>query len=776
MDCYDLFSGCGGWSCGATQAGHRVVFACDNNADALAAHRANHPTATHERLELPHARLRFPTDGRKFHVHGSPPCTQFSTMRTKRGNDAKDANHRAANLVEWYLKTALASGATSWSMEQVPSRAVRAIVERVQSKHRQRMAHGIFQLRDLGVPQTRKRLLAGSPKLIARLKQLAAQNRHRSVLDVLPNARGTHVRSSLGWEKKALRDNRKPGESKYVYTPSADPLHACRPIDGPAPTVCTTSPLKWAGTLWNVGHKSASLNTREYAALQTFPNDYKLPAHARTAQLLVGNAVPPVVARLMMGGNAAPARPRSPLAREAGARARVARSRAGTRDPGSAREPQAVQIHERSRGLARGAASRSRALASARERSSISARKRSRALLRQGAKELASGWVVSGTLAAPPVSCGRRYAARTVRRRTLAAALRPMPLHQPSLHELLGAPRAEHVASGRLELYEYFAGAGGFCTGAVQAGCVPVYACDACPLALETHRRNHPATEHQCVELPDRSAVARLPTDGRRYHVHCSPPCTKVSVMNHTNEALGNSGAQGCEHAVDLIEWSLEMMLASQCTSWSLEQVGDHKVTEVVERVRARHPGRVAYAIIDFERLGVPQSRKRLLAAPPWLLARLLRKCSNARKRTIRDAIRAPRGTHVRYGRSMGHTRRLRTERKPGQTKWEFSKATWADYARTLDAPAPTVRGRHAHTWVTLEGGKAVDHCVLYPSELAVLQTFPPGYKLPERKYDAYLQVGNAVPPLVARLLLQEEARPASPSLRRPAPVPKWIS
>ena len=393
MDCYDLFSGCGGWSCGATQAGHRVVFACDNNADALAAHRANHPTATHERLELPHARLRFPTDGRKFHVHGSPPCTQFSTMRTKRGNDAKDANHRAANLVEWYLKTALASGATSWSMEQVPSRAVRAIVERVQSKHRQRMAHGIFQLRDLGVPQTRKRLLAGSPKLIARLKQLAAQNRHRSVLDVLPNARGTHVRSSLGWEKKALRDNRKPGESKYVYTPSADPLHACRPIDGPAPTVCTTSPLKWAGTLWNVGHKSASLNTREYAALQTFPNDYKLPAHARTAQLLVGNAVPPVVARLMMGGNAAPARPRSPsLARPAPAPVWRAREPArGIRGAlASPRRFKFTSAREGSREERRRARERSRALASARRYRLVSARERFCDKARRSSR--ADGW------------------------------------------------------------------------------------------------------------------------------------------------------------------------------------------------------------------------------------------------------------------------------------------------------------------------------------------------------------------------------------------------
>ena len=39
--------------------------------------------------------------------------------------------------------------------------------------------------------------------------------------------------------------------------------------------------------------------------------------------------------------------------------------------------------------------------------------------------------------------------------------------------------------------------------------------------------------------------------------------------------------------------------------------------------------------------------------------------------------------------------------------------------------------------------------------ELAALQTFPADYKLPERKQEACLQVGNAVPPLLAQRLLE---------------------
>ena len=300
LECFDFFCGCGGWSTGSAQAGHRVVYACDSDADALAVHAANHPDAKHvcAKLPVPRCQLPFPTDGRPFHVHGSPPCTTFSTMNSRSGDAALAAGRkRATRLVRWFLKTALSSGCTSWTMEQVASPVVLAVVERVRRAHRNRMDYGIFEFRDLGVPQTRKRLLAGTPALIARLRRLQAHSRRRSVRDVLPNARGTHVRSSLRWEKARLRHRRAPGESKYVYTASSDPMHASHPVTGPAPTVVTTGPLKWVSR--GVAAQP-TLTVKELAALQTFPPTYELPDNQKAGQLLVGNAVPPLVARLLM--------------------------------------------------------------------------------------------------------------------------------------------------------------------------------------------------------------------------------------------------------------------------------------------------------------------------------------------------------------------------------------------------------------------------------------------------------------------------------------------
>lgn len=309
------------------------------------------------------------------------------------------------------------------------------------------------------------------------------------------------------------------------------------------------------------------------------------------------------------------------------------------------------------------------------------------------------------------------------------------------------------TAPDQLEVYDFFAGAGGFSTGAALAGCRVAYACDSCPLALETHRRNHPKTEHQCLSLPSAEAISKLPTDGRRFHVHCSPPCTRFSRMNEVNAVVGNKGASGIEDATHLVEWSLRTMLESQCTSWSLEQVGTIEVIAILKRMRKEYPGRIAYAVIDFALLGVPQNRKRLLAASPPLLARLLRKCSDKRHRSVKEVIDAPRGTHVRHGRSETRSR-PRLNRKAGETKMIYQRAGWHDHCRPIHKIGHTVRGRHAPTWVTIFEGKAVSHTVMAPPEIAALQTFPQGYKLPERKSDAYLQVGNAVPPLVAKLLL----------------------
>ena len=347
-------------------------------------------------------------------------------------------------------------------------------------------------------------------------------------------------------------------------------------------------------------------------------------------------------------------------------------------------------------------------------------------------------------------------------------------MKQLSLFNVLGLPSPEdalreRIGNGKKICIDLFTGCGGFSTGAVAAGYEVILAVDACPKALETHRRNHPRTVHLCAELP--CADLPLPPPGTPFHLHGSPPCQKFSVVNRKGRSEGDK-----EEAGNLVEWYLELAMSSRAASWSMEQVAAKEVLDMVERVRRKHPKRVAYGVFRFHTLGVPQTRRRLIAGSPSIIAKLQRLALERRQRAIRDVIPRPRGTHIR-GTCTGVKPTLRKNRQEGEPKFEYEKLGWDGMLRSLDQPAPTVVGRHALTWVTGDG-KGSAHTVLHPHELAALQTFPVGYRFPQKMYDAYLQIGNAIPPLVAQLMLSGDdsdgngARaPESPSLRRPPPA-----
>ena len=297
----------------------------------------------------------------------------------------------------------------------------------------------------------------------------------------------------------------------------------------------------------------------------------------------------------------------------------------------------------------------------------------------------------------------------------------------------------------RLDVYDLFCGAGGFTAGARIAGCNAAFACDSDARAIETHAYNNPGAVHLCASLP---TDIPLPQDGRPFHLHASPPCQRFSKINQNGRGSGD-----CAEAAALVEWYIDFAMASSATSWSMEQVAQPRVVELVERKRRQHVGRFTYAVLNFQKLGVPQTRVRLIAGTPRLVAKLMRAAEATPKRRIRDVIPRPRGTHIR-GTATGTKQRKKTHVRPGEAAYTYERMGWSDNCRSVNEAAPTVVGRHALTWVT-GTGEGDNRSVLTPSELAALQTFPPDYKFPTTKALAYLQIGNAVPPLVATLMLR---------------------
>lgn len=321
---------------------------------------------------------------------------------------------------------------------------------------------------------------------------------------------------------------------------------------------------------------------------------------------------------------------------------------------------------------------------------------------------------------------------------------------QMSLEKMLGIqPKQTVVPSTSLRVLDLFCGAGGFSTGAKQAGCTVIYANDMDEDALETHRRNHPEAVHSSDKLPD--ATIPFPTDGNPFHLHGSPPCQKFSSFNVGRNAKRKQGDR--EHAESLVEWFLNTALSCGATSWSMEEVGSPHVVSIVERIRSKHRNLVDFEVFALQDFGVPQTRTRLIAGNPALIQRLRRCREECVRRCAQGVLSKPRGTHIKNTRTTS-SRVKRPHANEGEAKYVYKKARLGDGCHPISGLAPTVIAGVGNMWVTIQNGRAHSKLKLSTSEAAALQTFPATYKWPDKTTLATKQIGNAVPPLVAELLL----------------------
>lgn len=297
VEVFDLFSGAGGFSTGAVMAGAKVVCAYDSDEATLQVHKNNHPYTRHVCRKLPCTELPFPTDGRQWHLHASPPCQKFSTACTAQ-RETGDKEESLA-LVEWSLHMALTSGCQTWSLEQVRSKQIIQLLNYYRTKYPTRVAYCVFDFSHLGVPQTRCRIIASTPYVVAALMRM---QKAQSVVisDAILEPRGTHIQNASYSVNSRNRRVFSAGTSKIVKQRAVWGEH-CRPLHKPCYTILANRGYAWV-TVSDDGKSldHSRLLTKEYAALQTFPDDYQWPANKALALKMIGNSVPPHVAKLIM--------------------------------------------------------------------------------------------------------------------------------------------------------------------------------------------------------------------------------------------------------------------------------------------------------------------------------------------------------------------------------------------------------------------------------------------------------------------------------------------
>ena len=291
----DLFCGFGGASVGAVAAGLKVVLAVDSSDSALEIHRQNHPQTKQLCANLPHHKaLPLPPAGTPWHLHGSPPCTSISP-----GNQDRIPEHRrsAVSMIEWFVQFAVDSSAVSWSMEEVPSPIVMQCMQKLRGKlNKTRFDYDVFNFSNLGIPQNRRRLIAGTPDVVARLRR--APLVRVSVSSVIKRTRGTHIRNK-STRGKLGRPTIVDGKNRYKYYPYTKD-DCCVPVTGPSHCVIAGGPLFWASPHAKEDTKLLLFSVDETLKLQCFPPNYLLPRRKADCIRGIGNALPPPIMKQML--------------------------------------------------------------------------------------------------------------------------------------------------------------------------------------------------------------------------------------------------------------------------------------------------------------------------------------------------------------------------------------------------------------------------------------------------------------------------------------------
>jgi DNA (cytosine-5)-methyltransferase 1 len=295
---------------------------------------------------------------------------------------------------------------------------------------------------------------------------------------------------------------------------------------------------------------------------------------------------------------------------------------------------------------------------------------------------------------------------------------------------------------------DYFAGAGGFTLGAELAGAEVVTAINHWPLAVQTHRANHPRIEHRCEDLT-RFDPSKLPAFDL---LLASPAC-----QGHSRGRGVARGSEG-DRAWD----------ASRATAWAVvdclevrrpralvvENVLDFARWELFP-VWCEALRRLGYApraqVCDASAFGVPQERPRLIItavrgreAPVVVPPKGARQVPASEVVDLATGSWSPVEREGRAAATLARVIRGRQEVGPRFVMPYYGGGSGLT-GRSLARPLGTVTTRDR--WALVDGDRMR---MLTVSEYRAVMGFPEGYQLPRARHEAIHLLGNAICPPVA--------------------------
>ncbi len=280
MKVIDLFCGVGGSTLGYKMAGFEVILGVDIDEVALSSYHANHPeieTWQRDIMQLSSEDLPKGADV----ILGSTPCTSFSIVNLKRICDT--------TLTYKFLKIIYDYKPRYWMLENIPGLAP--------------FLHGvnynILNAADYGVPQRRKRCIAGKyPRPTpTHFKLLNSTLLGGATLPWITfgnikhpdGARIISKRGIAGAFRRANEMGRKGNRFDLQFVDENDIM----------PTICATQSHGFRASspvIWDNGILRQP-SWIECVRAQSFPDDYVFKGTQEQRYHQLGDAVPPLLAR-----------------------------------------------------------------------------------------------------------------------------------------------------------------------------------------------------------------------------------------------------------------------------------------------------------------------------------------------------------------------------------------------------------------------------------------------------------------------------------------------
>jgi DNA (cytosine-5)-methyltransferase 1 len=330
----DLFSGAGGLSLGAQNAGFEIIVAVEKDKDFALTFKKNHPTSTVISDDIRNIDTQT-INIKPFIICGGPPCQGFSTSNTQTRNLKNDNNFLFKEFVrfvrelspEWFLFENV-EGIVSFNKGETIKH-----IEQCFGNSGYTISSKVICASDYGVPQNRNRFIMIGNKSGICFEFPKAQKKKITVAEAISDLpdlengqqleRSEYKSSGSAYAKKMRKGSKNPVQNyvsrnanyvieRYSYIGQgqnwrAIPEHLMlnyknsqnchsgiyKRLDPDKPSVVISNYRK---NMLIHPFQNRGLSVREAARLQSFPDSFVFEGTIMKIQQQIGNAVPPLMA------------------------------------------------------------------------------------------------------------------------------------------------------------------------------------------------------------------------------------------------------------------------------------------------------------------------------------------------------------------------------------------------------------------------------------------------------------------------------------------------